>query len=63
MEKGEPHALLVGMQAGMATVEDRVEGPQNVKNRATLQPSDGNAGNLPLKYKNTDSKGYMNPYV
>ena len=34
--KGNPFALLVGMQAGTATLENSVEVPQEVKNRATL---------------------------
>jgi len=35
-EKKNPLALLVGMQAGTATVENSMEVPQKVKNRATL---------------------------
>ena len=38
VEKGNPLTLLVGMQAGTATRENRVEVPQEVKNRATLRP-------------------------
>ena len=34
--KGNALALLVGMQAGAATLENSVEVPQEVKNRATL---------------------------
>ena len=33
--------LLVGMQAGAATLENSVEVPQEVENRATLQPNNG----------------------
>ena len=32
MQKGEPRALLVGMQTGAATVGNSMEVPQNVKN-------------------------------
>ena len=32
VEKGNPRALLVGMQTGAATVENGVEIPQNIKN-------------------------------
>ena len=32
--KGNPHALLVGMQAGAATVESSMEIPQKIKNRS-----------------------------
>ena len=35
-EKGETHALLVGMQTGAATVENSVEVPQKIKKRSTL---------------------------
>ena len=34
--KGIPPTLLVGMQAGAATLENSIEVPQEVKNRATL---------------------------
>ena len=33
---GNPLALLVGMQTGAATLENRVEFPQKFKNRPTL---------------------------
>jgi len=34
--KRNPRALLVGMQTGAATVENRMEVPQKLKNRMTL---------------------------
>ena len=34
--KGNPPTLLVGMQAGAANLENSVEVPQKVENRATL---------------------------
>ena len=34
--KRNPHALLVGMQTGAATVEKSMEVPQKIKNRTTL---------------------------
>ena len=34
--KRTAHTLLLGMQTGAATVEDSMEVPQKVKNRATL---------------------------
>ena len=34
--KENTFALLVGMQTGVATVENSIEVPQNVKNRVTL---------------------------
>ena len=39
--KGNPFAVLVGMQPGAATLEDSVEVPQEVKNIATPQSSNG----------------------
>ena len=36
---GNPPILLVGMQAGAATLENSMEGPQKVENRAALQPA------------------------
>ena len=37
--KGNPLALLVGMWTGASTLENCVEVPQRVKDRATLRPS------------------------
>ena len=34
--KGEPFALLVGMQTGAATLENSIEMPQKVKVKTTL---------------------------
>ena len=36
--KGNPPTLLVGMQAGAATLEDSMEVPQKVKNRIPYDP-------------------------
>ena len=36
--KGNPPILLVGMQAGAATLENSMEVPQKVANTATLRP-------------------------
>ena len=36
VEKEEPLILLVGIQTGEATLENGMEVPQKVKNRATL---------------------------
>ena len=33
VEKGEPFALLMGVQIGAATVESSMEVPQKIKNR------------------------------
>ena len=45
--EGDPSALLVGMQAGAATLENSMEVPQKVKNRAILQ------------FKCSDLKGHL----
>ena len=37
--KGNPLTLLVGMQVGAATLENTVEIPQKIKNRATYGPA------------------------
>ena len=36
MEKGDPFALLVGMQTSAATVESSMEIPQKIKNETAL---------------------------
>ena len=36
LRKGDSPTLLVGMQAGAATLENRMEVPQKVENRAIL---------------------------
>ena len=36
VEKGKPRALLVGMQTGVATVENSMELPQKIKNGTAL---------------------------
>ena len=36
VEKGRPHALLVGVQIGAVTTENNMEAPQKIKNRTTI---------------------------
>ena len=36
VEKGNPRALFVRMKTGGATMENSMEGPQNIKNRITI---------------------------
>ena len=43
--KGDPFALLVGMQTGAATVESSMEIPQKIKNVSAFQPSSPTSGN------------------
>ena len=48
-------ALLVGMQSGVAALENSVEVPQKIKNRPTLGPSNSTARNLPKGYRSADT--------
>ena len=61
--KGNLLTLLVGMQAGAATLENSMEVPQKVENRTTLWPSNCTTGYLPQRYKCSDLKGYVHPNV
>ena len=61
--KGNPLTLLVGMQTGAATLENSMEAPQKVKNRASLQPSNCTTRYLSKEYKHSDSKAYLHPSV
>ena len=45
--KGNPSALLVGMQTAVATVENSMEFPQKTKDGTAFQSSDPNAGIIP----------------
>ena len=60
---GNPLALLVGMQAGAATLENSVEVPQKTKNRTTLQPSNCTTRHLSMGYRCAVSKGHVHPHV
>ena len=61
--KGIPLTLLVGMQAGAATLENSMEVPQKGENRATLQPSNFTTGYFPQRYKCSDQKGHLHSNV
>ena len=56
-------ALLVGMQAGAATLENSMEVPQKTKNRTTLRPSNCTTRHLSTGYRCVVSKGHMHPHV
>ena len=60
---GNPLALLMGMQAGAATLENSMDVPQKVKNRTTPRPSNCTIRYLPKGDKHSDLKGYMHPTV
>ena len=55
--KGNRFALLVEMRTGVATLENSMEVPQKIKNRANLQPSNCTTRYLLKGYKNADLKG------
>ena len=61
--KENPLTLLVGMQTGAATLENSMEVPQKVENRATLGPSNCTTGYLPQRYKCSNLKGHLHPSV
>ena len=62
--KGNPLALLVGMQTGAATVENSMEVPLKLKIGLPYYPAITLLGRyLPKGYKNTDLKGYVHPNV
>ena len=62
-KKGNPLTLLVGMQAGAATLEYTMAVPQKVENRATLCPSNCTTRYLPQRYKCSDLKGTLHHNV
>ena len=45
--KGNPTALLVGMQTGAATVENSMEFPQKAKHGTAFRPNSSTAGIIP----------------
>ena len=61
--KGNPRALLVGMQTGAAAVENSMEDAPKPKNRTTLGSSNSAPGYLSTEIENTNSKRYMHLYV
>ena len=61
--KGNPYALLVGIQIGADTMENSMEIPQKIKNRTTTQSSNCTPGYLSRENKNTNSKIYMQPHA
>ena len=59
--KGTPLTLFVGMQAGAATLENSMAVPQNVENRATLQPSNCTTGIYPRDTDVVKRRGTRTP--
>ena len=60
--KGNPFALLVGIQTGAATVENSMEFSHKTKNGTALLPSHFTSGNRSKETQNTDWKKYMHAY-
>ena len=58
-----PHAVLVGMQIGVATVENSMEFSQKIKNGTALWPSYLTSGNISEETQNTNMKVHEHPYV
>ena len=58
--KGDPHALLMGIEIGMTTMENSTEAPRKVKN---IQPSNSTSGYVSKENKNTDLKRMRIPVV
>ena len=61
--KGNPGALLVGMQTDAATMENSVDFPHKIKNGTAFWPSNSAAEIILYESWNTDSKEPMRPYV
>ena len=61
--KGNPFALLLGMQTGAAPVESSMEIPQKMKNGSAFRPNDPISGNIFEGTQNINSKKHKHPYV
>ena len=61
--KGNPFALLVGMQTGVATVASSMEITQKIKNGSAFWPSYPTSGNLAVGTQNTNLKEHKHPNV
>ena len=51
--------MLVEMQTGAITLENRMEFPNNIKSKTFFWPSDTTFGNIPKESWNTSSKEYI----
>ena len=59
--KGNPSALLVGIQTGAATVENSMEFPQKIKNGTAFWPGNSTAAILSKDPWNTNPKNLCTP--
>ena len=57
--KGNSYALLVGIQTGIATMENSIEVPKKIKIRTTIQSSNSTSGYLSKENKNISWKTYL----
>ena len=61
--KGNPFALLMGMQIGATTVVNSMEIPQKIKSGSAFWPIDSTSGNISKGTQNTNLKEHKHPYV
>ena len=61
--EGNPLALLVGKQTGAAALENSMEVPPKVENRAALRPSNCTTGYLTQRYNVVIRRGICTPMV
>ena len=61
--KGNPCALLVGMQIGATTIANSIKVSQKIKNRTPIWSSNSTSGYLSKGNKNTNLKRNMHPCV
>ena len=61
--KGNPFALLVGMQTGAATVESSMGIPQKIKNGSAFCPSYPTSGTISKGTLNTNGKEHQHPML
>ena len=51
------------MPTGATTIENSIEVPQKIQNRATVQSSNSTSGYFSQENKNINMKIYMHPYI
>ena len=61
--KGNPFALLVGMQTSAATMENSMKIRQKIKNGSAFWPSSPTSGNISKGTQNTNWRKHTHPYI
>ena len=61
--KCNPLTVLVGMQASTTTLENSMEVPQDIENRAALRSSNCTTGYLPQRYRCSEKKEHLHSNV